>query len=160
MSTPIRAARASCATTMPLRAFALCAGAIADVCAWAMAVKKKAMMRARTRIIFPSTAELPRPAVIGRVRPHVSRAGDAVRHVEEAGDRGNVPDVAIGESGAAQALAVVFLHAPRRGGEFHRKIEHGALALGQPRHAVVHHDLVAEQRIAGILPPRRAVRGE
>ena len=53
-----------------------------------------------------------------------------------------------------------FLHAPGRGRELDREIEHGALALVQPRHAIVHHHLLAEQRIAGILPHRGAVRGE
>src|SRR3954454_14820207 len=130
MSMPICAARFSCATTMPLRPVALCAGAIAGVCACAMALKKKAAMRARTRIIFPSEAELARLAVIGRVRPHVGRAGDTGRHVEEAGERGNIPDVAVGEAGAAQRRAVASFHAPRCGREFYREIEHGALTLG------------------------------
>ena len=37
----------------------------------------------------------------------------AVGHVVEGGDRGDVPDVAVGEAGAAQALAVLLLDLPR-----------------------------------------------
>ncbi len=47
------------------------------------------------------------------------------------------------------------------GGQLDREVEHGALALVQARDAVVHHDLLAEQRIAGHIaaPPRRARSG-
>ena len=37
----------------------------------------------------------------------------------------------------AQRLAVLFLHRPRLGGELYRKIQHRAMALGEPRGAVV-----------------------
>src|SRR5580658_3439531 len=40
-------------------------------------------------------------AVIDAVRPHVGRGCNAIRHVEEAGDGGDVPDVALGKAGAA-----------------------------------------------------------
>ena len=94
------------------------------------------------------------------VRAHVGGRGDAVRHVEEADDGRNVPDVARAETGAAQALAVAFFDGPRLRRQFDREVEHGALTLAQARGAVVHHDLLAEQRLAGILPHGGAVRGQ
>src|SRR5665213_3175062 len=95
---------------------------------------------------------LARVAVIDRVRPHVGGGSDAVRHVEEAGDRRNVPDIAVEKSGAPQPLAVSFLHARRRSGELDREVEHGALSLVQARDTVIHHHVLAKQRIPGILP--------
>src|SRR5581483_654209 len=70
-----------------------------------------------------------RLAVIDAIRPHVGRRGHAVGHVEEAGDRGDVPNVAVAEPGPAQRLAIVAFDQPRLGGELHREVEHGALAL-------------------------------
>ena len=55
---------------------------------------------------LPSLSSLP---VINRVRAHVGRARDPVRHVEETRDRGDVPDVAIGKTNAPQCLAVFLL---------------------------------------------------
>src|ERR1700693_3184829 len=75
-------------------------------------------------LIVSSRLLLTRLAVIDRVRPHIGGGGDAVRHVEEAGHRRNVPDIAVGKSGAAQPLAIGFFHAPGRGGELDREVEH------------------------------------
>src|SRR5712691_2892194 len=69
----------------------------------------------------------PRLAVIDAVRPHVGRGRDPVRHVEEAGDRRNVPDVAVGKFGLAKAFAVRFRDLPGLGGQLFGEIEHGAL---------------------------------
>ncbi len=99
------------------------------------------------------TPKFPLPAllVIHAVRPHVGGGGDAVGHVEEAGDGGDIPDVAVGKAGAAHALAILLLDQPRLGGELDGKIEHGALPLRQPRRAIIHRHQFAERRIAGEL---------
>src|SRR6185437_14873067 len=211
-SAPMRAARASCATTMPSRVVTAWTGGGAvkgreGVCAAAVAVRNSANTRqvrrrgmssfftspclrgevdfrvkrgSRVRGVEISTAREsltrlaaefivgPRFArtrwplatlsplagrgknlsclpVINRVRPHVARGCDAVRHIEEADDGGNVPDVAFRESGATQPFAVALLDAPGRGGELDREVEHRALALVESRHAIIHHHVFAEQ---------------
>src|SRR6185437_3843406 len=103
---------------------------------------------------------LPRLPVVRAVWPHVGGGGHTIRHVEKAGDRRNVPDVAVGEADAPQPLAVAFLDAPGRSGELDREVEHGTLAFGKPRDAIIHDEVFAEQRIAGILPNRRAMSAE
>src|SRR5215470_19523111 len=84
-----------------------------------------------------------RLAVIHGVGTHVSRRGNAVRHVEEPRHCRDIPDVALGKSGAAQARAIVFLDRPRLGRELCSKVQHGALARRQPGGAVVHDHLFA-----------------
>src|SRR5947209_3861844 len=111
----------------------------------------------KNRIASGRLSPLP---VINRVRAHVGRARDAVRHVEEARDRRDVPDVPIGEADAAQALAVFLLDRPRLVGDLHGEIEHGALLPGELGGAIVHHHHFAQRRIARIDPHRGAVRGE
>src|SRR5262249_48153261 len=69
----------------------------------------------------------PRHRVIHAVRPHVGRARHTIAHVEEACHRGDVPDVARGEAGAAKLVAIFLLDRPRLGGELDREVEHGAL---------------------------------
>ena len=95
--------------------------------------------------------------MIHAVRPHVGGGGDAVGHVEEAGDGGDVPDVAVGKAGAAQPRAILLLDQPRLGGELDGEVEHGALALRQPRGAIIHRHQFAERRIAGQLAHGGAV---
>src|SRR5262245_26798392 len=82
---------------------------------------------------------LARLAVIGAVRPHVGRRCKPIRHVVEGRDGSDVPDVAIGEADATQALAVLLFDFPRLRRELDREIEHGALALVETRGAIVHH---------------------
>ena len=96
--------------------------------------------------------------MIHAVRPHVGGRGDAVAHVVEARDRGDVPDVALAEARLAQRLAICLLDRPGLGGELGREIEHGALALAQPRGAIVHHHQFAQRRIAGQRAHRGAMR--
>src|SRR5580698_2316996 len=103
---------------------------------------------------------LPRLPMIDAVRTHVGRRGDTVRHVEEGGHGGDVTNVAVAKPGAAQGLAIVFLNQPRLGREFHCEIEHGPLALRQPRGAIVHRYQFAERRIAGELAHSSAVSDE
>src|SRR5437762_11863912 len=55
--------------------------------------------------------------MVDLIGSHVGRRRHAVRHIEEGGDRRNVPDVAIGEAGLAQARAIVVLDRPRLGRE-------------------------------------------
>ena len=47
---------------------------------------------------FDECAALPPLPMIDRVRAHICRAGDAVRHVEETRHRRNVEDIAIGKA--------------------------------------------------------------
>src|SRR6516225_7290326 len=89
-----------------------------------------------------------RLTMIDAVRPHIGRGGDAVGHIEKSGDGGDVPNVAIGKSGAAQARAILLLHEPRLAGEFDGKIEHSTLAPRQPRCPVIHDHEFAKRRIA------------
>ncbi len=112
------------------------------------------------RAKFLTAKFLTRHGVIDAVRPHVGRGRNAVRHVEESGNRRDVPDVAFGKSGAPQPLAVAVFHRPWLACQLDRKVEHRALALRQPRGAIIHHHQFAERRIAGILPHRGAVRDE
>src|SRR5262249_2229228 len=63
-------------------------------------------------------------------------------------DRGDVPDVTIVEAGAAQTLAILLLDLPRLARELHREVQHGALALVEPRCAIVHHHHLAQHGIA------------
>src|SRR3979411_2102562 len=97
---------------------------------------------------LPPGRVLSRLPVIDAVRPHVGRRGETVGHVVEGGDRGDVPDVAIGEARAPQLLAVLRLDLPGRSGELHREIEHRALAFGKPRGAIVLYHLLPEIGIA------------
>src|SRR6266511_3923653 len=76
------------------------------------------VVRTSRMVMSPVMLSPPLP-VIHAVRPHVGGRGDAVRHVEEAGDGGNVPDVAVGKTGAAQQHAVGLVHGPWLGGELH-----------------------------------------
>src|SRR5262245_5958237 len=99
-----------------------------------------------------------RLAVIHGIWPHVGGRGNTVRHVEEPRHRRDIPDVALGKSSAAQALAIRFLDRPRLGRELCGKIQHGALARRQARGAIVHHHLLAQQRIARERPHGGAVR--
>src|SRR6185295_3801667 len=71
-----------------------------------------------------------------------------------------IPNVAVGESDAAQPFAVPFFDAPGRGRQFDRKIEHCTLALVQPRHAIIHDKMFAEEGIARVLPDGGAMGGE
>src|SRR5262245_38518840 len=103
-------------------------------------------------------APSPRLRVILAVRPHVGRRGEPVGHVVEGGDRRDVPDVAIREANAAQPLAVGVLDGPGLGRELDGEIEHRALALVEPGGAVVHHDLLAQQRIAREITYRGTMR--
>src|SRR5262245_412933 len=98
--------------------------------------------------------------VVFAVRPHVDRGCDPVGHVEEPRDRGDVPDIAIGEADAPQPLAIFLLDGPRLDRELDRKIEHGALALVEASGAVVHHDLLAQDGIARKAAHRRAMGGD
>ena len=52
----------------------------------------------------------------------------------------------------------LLLDRPGLGGELHREVEHGALALAQPRGAVVHHHQFAQRRIARQRAHRGAMR--
>ena len=54
------------------------------------------------RVAEQAGGDLARLPVIDAVGPHVGRGREAVGHVVEGRDRGDVPDVAIGEAGAAQ----------------------------------------------------------
>jgi hypothetical protein len=103
---------------------------------------------------------LSRKPVIGRVRPHVGRRRHAVCHVEEGGNRRNIPNVAIAEAGATQPFAIGFLDGPRLRGELDREIEHRALAFGHARGAIIHHHQFAEHWIGGEMPYRRAMRDQ
>src|SRR5437588_8676965 len=75
----------------------------------------------------PNT-QLPRLAVIGAIWPHVGGGGEPIGHVVERRDRGDVPDVAIGEAGAAQPLAVLLFDLPRLRRELDGEVKHRALA--------------------------------
>src|SRR5580693_6634956 len=61
-------------------------------------------VRAVRRKIYRKT--LSGLAVVNAVRPHVGGGRHPVRHVEEAGHRGDVPDVAVAEAYAAQRIAI------------------------------------------------------
>src|SRR5262249_47467041 len=87
---------------------------------------------------------LARLAMIGAVRPHVGRRCKPIRHVVEGCDGSDVPDVAIGEADATQALAVLLFNFPRLDRELDREIEHGALAPVETRGSIVHHHHLAQ----------------
>src|SRR3954470_11791381 len=121
----MRAARCSCATTMPLRARIACAGGIdwsvlsspGRETDWATAVGAAAPIASNARtqswaIKRFMMARLPCLPVIGGVRAHVGGGSHAIAHVEKASDRGNVPDVAVTEAGTAQPLAVAVFERP------------------------------------------------
>ncbi len=77
--------------------------------------------------------------VIVRVRPHVGGRRDAVRHVEEADHRRDVPDIAFGKACAAQAASrSASSTLAGRAVSFDGEIEHGALALGNAGGAIIH----------------------
>src|SRR5215472_7775957 len=96
--------------------------------------------------------------MVDRIRPHVRGARDPVRHVEEARDRGDVPDVARREPGLAQRRAVRLLDRPRFGRELDGEIEHGALARREPRRPKIHHHQLAQHRVLAQSAHRGAVR--
>src|SRR5260370_3950839 len=92
-----------------------------------------------------SAGGLARLAVIGAVRPHVGRRCKPIGHVVEGRDGSDVPDVAIGEARATQALAVFLFDFPRLGRELDREIEHGASALIETCGSIVHHHHLAQE---------------
>ena len=69
-----------------------------------------------------------RVAVVGWVGPHVGRARDPVRHVEEPRHRRNVPDITIGEPGCAERRPITLDDLVRVLGEFDGEIQHRRLA--------------------------------
>src|SRR5215470_20295031 len=96
-------------------------------CRWAGESSKSIRVLRDAVRPWPTPVRLSRLPVINAVRPHVGRRGEAVGHVVEGGDRGDVPDVAVGEAGAAQRLAVRLLDLPGPRRELDREVEHGAL---------------------------------
>src|SRR5215470_3087334 len=99
-------------------------------CRWAGESSKSIRVLRDAVRPWPTPVRLSRLPVINAVRPHVGRRGEAVGHVVEGGDRGDVPDVTIAEADAAQRGAVLLLDLPRLDRQLDRKIEHRALALG------------------------------
>ncbi len=99
----------------------------------------------------------PALAVILRVRAHIDRGGDAVGHVEECRDRGDVPDVTIRKAHIAQRLAVGLLNRCGGDGHLHGKVQHCALSWIQGRGAVVHDQSLTKGWIAGQLAHSGAV---
>jgi len=98
--------------------------------------------------------------VVLGVRHHVDRRGDAVRHVEEADDVGEVEEVLVAEPVLLQRLAVGIVDQVRRQGELPGEVEQRALARRQLGHAIVHHQHLAELGILGEAAHRLAVRNQ
>ena len=75
---------------------------------------------------------------------HFGRRRDPVRHVVEGGNRGDVPDIAVGKARISQLLAVGFDHFGRVFRQFDREFEHRLLAGGEVGGAPVLGDDLAE----------------
>ena len=98
--------------------------------------------------------------MILRIGPYVGSRCHAVRHVVEAGDGGDVPDVAIAEPRLAQRFPVRFLDLVGRLREPGRKIEHRLLARVEFGGAIVLGDQLSEFGVLAALAQGCAVRGE
>src|ERR1700694_1290752 len=155
ISTPTLVASGSSLTTMPLLA-STGASECAAGAASAAARKPMTAIRKKRRNIGLLAAD----AIVFGVGLHVGGARHAVRHGEEAGHRGDVPDVAGGEAAATQRRAVGFLDCPRLDRELPGEVEHGAGAQIELGGAVVGDDGVAEFGVARKLAHRRAVGDE
>src|SRR3990167_4933894 len=171
MSTPIMAASRSGPATMPWRAtVGLAANSGCIACAWARLANRRSATKANTAsrptLRFMSIARYRACAasavhrIILAIRFFCGRAGDAVRHGEEARDRRDVPDVALGEACRAQGLAIVLLDQPGRLGELPAEIEHGARAPVEFRRAIVGDQRFGQHRIARQPPHGGAVRDQ
>src|ERR1043166_2176331 len=120
-------------------------GACADAWAANVAAAAAASHEIERMVSSRSLSRLP---MIDAVRPHVGRRGEAVGHVVEGGDRGDVPDVAVGEAGAAQRLGVRLLALPGPRRELDRECDHAARALGKAGGGIVNPHHLAEPGIA------------
>ena len=100
--------------------------------------------------------------VIVGVGLHRGGRGDAVGHVEEAGDRGDVPDVAVGEAGGAQRLAVVLGDARRSPRSSSRRSPASPRCRGVERRRPASSSPACSpsSRVARQLPHRRAMRDQ
>jgi hypothetical protein len=98
--------------------------------------------------------------VVLGVGDHINRRSYPVGHVVEAGHVGNVEDVGVGEAFVPQGLPVVFAHPMRGDGQLPGEIQHGAVACGQVRHAIIHHQHLAQLRIARQFPHRLTMGDE
>src|SRR5215467_7307016 len=79
-----------------------------------------------------------------RVRLHVREIRHAVRQIEEGGHRPDIPDVGVREAVATERLEVGLIDLCRALRHLDGEVEHGTLAWGQLRVAVVRADLVGE----------------